>query len=154
MATREQAIEAIKDYPHISRLVHERRQAILFPHNEFADDNIGGGRAQNTRNESIEHAVFNLADDPELKRLESERQAVEAVLEQCVKKDVRSMLDDATYQIIQEFYFEDVRRHNADGIGRLTGLSRSGVYKRRDAFVEAVRYKLGKSRQKVDKLTN
>ena len=144
MATREQAIEAIKDYPHISRLIHERRQAILFPHDEFADENIGGGRAQNTRNESIEHAVFNLTDDPELKRLESERQAVEAVLEQCVKKDVRSMLDDVTYQIIQEFYFEDVRRHNADGIGRLTGLSRSGVYKRRDAFVEAVRCKLSK----------
>ena len=144
MATREQAIKAIKDYPHISRLIHERRQAILFPHNEFTDDNIGGGRAQNTRNESVEHAVFNLTDDPELKRLESERQAVEAVLEQCVKKDVRSMLDDATYQIIQEFYFEDVRRHDAVGIGNMVGLSKTRVYARRDAFIKAVQNELTK----------
>ena len=144
MATREQAIKAIKDYPHISRLIHERRQAVLFPHDEFADENIGGGRAQNTRNESIEHAVFNLSDDPELKRLESERQAVEAVLEQCVKKDVRSMLDDATYQIIQEFYFEDVRRHDAVGIGNMVGLSKTRVYARRDAFIKAVQNELTK----------
>ena len=147
MATREQAIEVIKDYPHISRLIHERRQAILFPHNEFADDNIGGGRAQNTRNESVEHAVFNLADDPELKRLESERQAVEASLDKCVKKGIRSLLDDATYDIIYEFYLRENRIYNVEQVAEKVNLSRRAVYKHRDAFIEEVRRNLSQSAQ-------
>ena len=147
MATREEAIEVIKNYPHLNRLIHDRRQAILHPYQEFRDENINGGRAQNVRNESIERSVEQLDADVELKALYKQQEAVSLVLSKCVKKGVRSLLDDATYDIIYEFYLRENRVYNVEQVAEKVNLSRRAVYKHRDAFIEEVRTNLNQSAQ-------
>ena len=142
MATRAEAIEVIKNYPHLNRLIHDRRQAILHPYQEFRDENINGGRAQNVRNESIERSVEQLDADVELKALYKQQEAVSLVLSKCVKKGVRSLLDDATYDIIFELYLRENQVYNIDQIADKVCLSRRSVFRRRDAFVEEVRTNL------------
>ena len=142
MATREETIEVIKNYPHLKRLIHERRQAILHPYQEFKDENINGGRAQNVRNESIERSVEQLDADVELNALYKQQEAVSLVLSKCVKKGVRSLLDDATYDIIFELYLRENQVYNIDQIADKVCLSRRSVFRRRDAFVEEVRTNL------------
>lgn len=142
MATREEAIEVIKNYPHLNRLIHDRRQAILHPYQEFRDENINGGRAQNVRNESIERSVEQLDADVELNALYKQQEAVSLVLSKCVKKGVRSLLDDATYDIIFELYLRKNQVYNIDQIADKVCLSRRSVFRRRDAFVEEVRTNL------------
>lgn len=142
MATREETIEVIKNYPHLNRLIHERRQAILHPYQEFKDENINGGRAQNVRNESIERSVEQLDADVELNALYKQQEAVSLVLSKCVKKGVRSLLDDATYDIIFELYLRKNQVYNIDQIADKVCLSRRSVFRRRDAFVEEVRTNL------------
>ena len=142
MATRAETIEVIKNYPHLNRLIHERRQAILHPYQEFKDENINGGRAQNVRNESIERSVEQLDADVELNALYKQQEAVSLVLSKCVKKGVRSLLDDATYDIIFELYLRENQVYNIDQIADKVCLSRRSVFRRRDAFVEEVRTNL------------
>ena len=142
MATREETIEVIKNYPHLNRLIHERRQAILHPYQEFKDENINGGRAQNVRNESIERSVEQLDTDVELNTLYKQQEAVSLVLSKCVKKGVRILLDDATYDIIFELYLRKNQVYNIDQIADKVCLSRRSVFRRRDAFVEEVRTNL------------
>ena len=142
MATRAETIEIIKNYPHLNRLIHERRQAILHPYQAFEDENINGGRAQNVRNESIERSVEQLDADVELNTLYKQQEAVSLVLSKCVKKGVRSLLDDATYDIIFELYLRENQVYNIDQIADKVCLSRRSVFRRRDAFVEEVRTNL------------
>lgn len=138
MATREEAIQAIKDYPSIDKKIHDRREEILVPYNPFEDENIDGGRAQNVRNESLEHSVEQLDADPVLSYLYAEEKAVANVLSKCVKKGVRSLIDDATYDIIYELYLRENQVYNIDQIADKVCLSRRSVFRRRDAFVEEV----------------
>lgn len=144
MATREETIEVIKNYPHLNRLIHERRQAILHPYQEFKDENINGGRAQNVRNESIERSVEQLDADVELKALYKQKEAVSFVLSKCVDKQVRSLLDNTTYDIIYEFYLRENQIYNAEGIAEKVGLSRRSVYDHKNAFIDAVMERLNK----------
>lgn len=142
MVTRAETIEIIKNYPHLNRLIHERRQAILHPYQAFEDENINGSRAQNVRNESIERSVEQLDADVELNTLYKQQEAVSLVLSKCVKKGVRSLLDDATYDIIFELYLRENQVYNIDQIADKVCLSRRSVFRRRDAFVEEVRTNL------------
>ena len=142
MATREETIGIIRNYPHLNHLIHERRQAILHPYQPFEDENINGWRAQNVRNESIERSVEQLDADVELNALYKQQEAVSLVLSKCVKKGVRSLLDDATYDIIFELYLRENQVYNIDQIADKVCLSRRSVFRRRDAFVEEVRTNL------------
>ena len=142
MTTRAETIEIIRNYPRLNRLIHERRQAILHPYQAFEDENINGGRAQNVRNESIERSVEQLDADVELNALYKQQEAVSLVLSKCVKKGVRSLLDDATYDIIFELYLRENQVYNIDQIADKVCLSRRSVFRRRDAFVEEVRTNL------------
>lgn len=138
MDVKERAIEAIEDYPDMSKKIHEREQEILYPYQAFDDDNIGGGRAQGVRDESTEKTVQKLIDDPILKEYHRKQDAVEKVLRRCITKQVRSLLDNATYDIIYEFYFRDTQIYTAEGIAQKVNLSKRSVYARRNAFIEAV----------------
>lgn len=144
MTTRAETIEVIRNYPHLNRLIHERRQAILHPYQAFEDENINGGRAQNVRNESIERSVEQLDADVELNTLYKQQEAVSFVLGKCVDKQVRSLLDNTTYDIIYEFYLREDQRYNADGIAAMVGLSRRSVYDHKNAFIDAVMERLNK----------
>lgn len=144
MATRDEAIQVIKDYPDYERNKHRRELEIRYPFDKYPDENIGGGRAQNVRNESLENEVSRVLSDPQLITLERNKNAVESVLRQCVDKQVRSLLDKATYDIIYEFYFAEVKRYNAQAIADKVGLSRGRVYARKDAFIDEVQKELTK----------
>lgn len=144
MATRDEAIQVIKDYPDYERNRRRRELELRYPFDACSDENIGGGRAQNVRDESLENEVSRVLSDPKLIELERNKNAVESVLRQCVDKQVRSLLDKATYDIIYEFYFAEVKRHNADSLTQIIGVSRTQIYERRNAFIEAVRQKISK----------
>lgn len=138
MATRDEAIQAIKDYPDYERDRRRRELELRYPFDAYSDENIDGGRAQNVRDESTENTVYRLVDDPVLNYLDWQKNAVEGALKQCVDKQVRSLLDKATYDIIYEFYFRETQIYNAEGIGKRVNLSRARVYARRDAFIQVV----------------
>ena len=149
--SKDMAIDIIQDYPNLERRIEQRKQEIEAPYHAHIDENIGGGRPQNVRNESIEKTIELKDEDRELAIYYWQRDAVRSVLRQCVNKQVRSLLDRATYDIIYEFHFRESRFYNADGIARKVGLSRSSVYNRENAFIEAVRKKLNETVQKLDK---
>lgn len=132
-------VGVIRRYPDLNQKIHDRREAIMYPFQYDMDENIGGGRAENVRNESTERMISKLVDeDPELQALTHQAKSVEKVLKQCVMKHNRSLLDNITYDIIYEFYLADVRTCNADSIARKVNISRTQVYERRNAFIEAV----------------
>lgn len=144
MATRDEAIQAIKEYPDYEQNKHRLELEIRYPFDAYPDENVGGGRTQNIRDESLENEAERVLSDPQLIALERNKNAVESVLKQCVDKQVRSLLDKATYDIIYEFYFAEVKRHNADSLAQIIGVSRTQIYERRNAFIEEVRQKLSK----------
>lgn len=144
MATREEAIQAIKRYPDYERDKRRRELELRYPFDAYSDENIGGGRAQNVRDESLENEVSRVLSDHKLIELERNKNAVESVLKQCVDKPVRTLLDRATYEIIYEFFFANNRHYDAVGLGKHLSLSRSRVYARRDAFIKAVQKELPK----------
>jgi len=144
LATKDEAIKAIKSYPYYERNKRRRELELRYPFDTYPDENIGGGRAQNVCDESLENEVSRVLSDPKLITLERKKNAVESVLRQCVDKQARSLLDRATYDIIYEFYFAEVKRHNADSLAQIIGVSRTQIYERRNAFIEAVRQKLSK----------
>lgn len=144
MATKQQAINAIQDYPHISRLIRERELELEYPFDAYPDQNIDGGRAQNVRDESIEAALERKLADPQLAYYKQEEKAVERALRKCVKKGVRSLLDDATYDIIYETYLREDQLYNVDQIAQMANVSRRSVFRRKNAFIEEVRSNLEK----------
>lgn len=142
-------IRIIRSYPTMAQDIHDRREKIKHPYQESVDENIGGGRAENVRNESTERMISKLVDgDHILNKITFQAKAVEKVLKQCIKKQNRSLLDNITYDIIFEFYLTDIRTCNADSIARKVNISRSQVYERRNAFIEAVYYELTKDIEK------
>lgn len=147
--SRDMAIDVIQDYPNLERRIEQRKQEIEAPYHAHIDENIGGGRPQNVRNESIEKTIELKDEDQELAIYYWQRDAVRSVLRQCVNKQVRSLLDRATYDIIYEFYFREMQIYSADGIAEKVNLSRRSVYDRRNAFIEAVRKKLTETAQKL-----
>ena len=145
MASRDDAIEAIKNYPDYERDYHKRELEIKYPFDAYPDENINGGKAQNVRDESTENTVHRLVDDPVLNYLDWQKNAVEGALKQCVDKQVRSLLDKATYDIIYEFYFRETQIYNAEGIAGKVNLSKRSVYDRRNAFIKTVQNKLNQT---------
>lgn len=142
MASRKDAIAAVQDYPNLEMRIARRKDEIEYPYQADEDENIGGGRLQNVRSEVIEKKLEKKDSDPVLKFYLNQQYAVESTLAQCVKKDVRSLLDDATYDIIYEFYLRETQIYNADQVAERVNLSRRAVYNRREAFIEAVQAKL------------
>lgn len=146
MATREEAIQAIKDYPSIDKKIHDRREEILVPYNPFEDENIGGGRAENKKDESQEKMALKLASDNYLNKLHRQENAVCKVLHQCAVNAEPRRLDDTTYMIIDELYLKERRELTIEGIATRVNISRASVFRRRDAFLEAVKKELKNSK--------
>lgn len=144
MATRDEAIQAIKDYPDYERDKRKRELELKYPFDAYPDENVGGGHAQNVRDESLENEVSRVLSDPKLIELKRNKNAVESVLKQCVDKPVRTLLDHATCEIVHEFFFANVRQYNATGLGERLHLSRARVYARRSAFIDEVQKELSK----------
>lgn len=67
----------------------------------------------------------------------------ELTREQAVIKDTLSTVDETTRQIIHEIYLKKYQTHTPQGIADELCIDRSTLYRRRNYFLEQVRYKLG-----------
>lgn len=139
-------IELIRSYPMMDKLIHDKEMEIMYPFNPNADENIGGGRAENKKDESQEKLALRLASDRELKRLHDQENAVCKVLHQCATNQEPRRLDETTYMIIDELYLRERREYTVDKIAIIVNISRASVFRRRDAFVEAVKKELKNSK--------
>lgn len=135
-------IEVIKGYPMMSQLIHDREIQIMYPFSPDVDENIGGGRAKNKKDDSQERMALRLASDNELNKLHKREDAVCKVLYQCATNKEPRRLDDTTYMIIDEMYLKERRELTIDGIANKVHTSRRNVFNRRDAFVNAVKKEL------------
>lgn len=139
-----QTIEVIRKYPLMDKLIHDREIEIMYPFNPDVDENIGGGRAENKKDESQERMALKLASDKYLNKLHRQENAVCKVLHQCATNQEPRRLDDTTYMIIDELYLKERREYTIDGIADKVHVSRRNVFYRRDAFVKAVKDELEK----------
>lgn len=141
-----QTIEVIRKYPLMDKLIHDREMEIMYPFNPDVDENIGGGRAENKKDESQERMSLKLASDKYLNKLHRQENAVCKVLHQCAVNAEPRRLDDTTYMIIDELYLKERRELTIEGIATRVNISRASVFRRRDAFLEAVKKELKNSK--------
>lgn len=131
--------DIIRDYPLYDQHIKQREEELMNKFQEFKDENVGGGRAQNKRDENVENMAITLAEDKELVNLKRNEQAVRKTLLQCASNDkIPSLLDNITYDIIEEMYIHEMSMYTLQGIAMKTNLSVSQVKKKRQAFFETV----------------
>jgi len=126
--------EIVEDYPNYDMYIKQRENEIMYRHQEFQDDNIGGGKAQNVRNESGEYEAITLADDRYLNSLKRNERAIEQALESS---------GVFTRDIIYELYFRSNQRYTLDGLAEKIHFSRRKVINLRNDFFEDVAKRLG-----------
>lgn len=135
--------EIIKDYPNTSRYISNRRQEIIYRHQDAPDENVGGGRRQGKRDESTENMVITLAQDKRLRVLEEHARAVEKCLKKCATYEGVGLLDQTTYDIIYELYITEFQRYSLEGVAMKCNLSVRQARNRREAFFEQLGKELG-----------
>ncbi|MFT9411556.1 hypothetical protein [Liquorilactobacillus hordei] len=130
--------DMIRDYPASEEYIRQRRQELTNKFKEFKDENIGGGRALNKKDESVADTAITIAEDKELNNLKLNQLAVENALKKCIQSADKGILDNITYDIIYELYLREIAILNLDGIANKSHLSLSQVKKRRLRFFEEV----------------
>lgn len=122
----------LRSYPLMSQLIAERELEIKYPHRPV-DENIGGGKAQNVRDESLERMIIKLVDDPQLKELHQQENAIAECLQ---------ATDPITYAIIDELYLTERRSLTQAGLALKYFMDERTVRKRRDKFLLSLDKKL------------
>lgn len=135
--------EIIRDYPNTSQYVSDRRQEIMYRHQEEVDENVGGGKQQGKRDESTENMVITLAQDKRLRLLEEHAKAVEKCLKKCATYEGVGLLDQTTYDIIYELYITEFQRYSLEGVAMKCNLSVRQARNKREAFFEQLGKELG-----------
>ncbi|MFT8823480.1 transcriptional regulator [Liquorilactobacillus satsumensis] len=124
----------IRDYPTSEMYINRREQELMNKFQEFRDENVGGGRAQNRKDESIEHMAITLAEDRRLNNLKKNGEAVRKALQ---------VSDKITEAIIYELYLRENCILTLEGIAQKAHLSVAAVKKRRIKFFEKVAEEIG-----------
>lgn len=124
----------IRDYPTSEMYINRREQELMNKFQEFKDENIGGGRAKNQRDESTERMAISLAEDRRLNNLKRNEEAVHKALQAS---------DEITGDIIYELYLRENCILTLEGIAQKAHLSGTAVKKRRLKFFEKVAEELG-----------
>ena len=125
--------EILRDYPYIDQYVHERRQELLYPHNEFPDENIGGGRS-NVPGKPVEDLIITITDDRRLAALEKNKRVVQECLD-CTDFD--------TNYIINELYFKKHPTLTLSGVAESSHMSMATIKRKRTEFFESIKDKFG-----------
>lgn len=124
----------VRDYPTSEMYIHQRERELMNKFQEFKDENVGGGRAQNCKNESTERMAITLAEDRRLNNLKKNEEAVRKALE---------LSDQITKDIIYELYLRENCILTLEGIAQKAHLSVAAVKKRRIKFFEKVAAEIG-----------
>lgn len=125
--------DILRDYPEIDQYLKERNQSIFYPFNE-RDENVGGGKAQNKKNESTAITAITIAEDRRLFQLRKQKEAVEKCLNRC-DKDTRLIIDN--------LYFKKHVVYTIDGIAYLLNSSHASVSRKKKSFIKDVAIELG-----------
>lgn len=125
--------QILRDYPDIDDYVRERRQALMYPHNENPDENIGGGRS-NIPNNPVENMVITIADDRQLAALEKNKEVI---------TDCLNCMDEDTKAIVEEIYFKKHPTLTMVGIAEKQHLSLATAKRKRTDFFEKIRKEFG-----------
>lgn len=126
--------DIIMDYPNFEKYISQREQALMYKYQEFKDENIGGGRAENKKDEGVANIAITIAEDKRLINLKRNYEAVQVCLEHS---------DSITRDIIYELYIRENCILTIDGIAQKTHLSRAVVARRRLKFFERVAKEIG-----------
>lgn len=124
----------VRDYPTSEMYINRREQELMNKFQEFKDENVGGGRAQNRKDESTERMAITLAEDRRLNNLKKNEEAVRKALESS---------DQITKDIIYELYLRENCILALEGIAQKAHLSVAAVKKRRIKFFEKVAAEIG-----------
>lgn len=119
----------ISEYPDTEEYIAKREDELMNKFQDFKDENVGGGRAQNVKDEGVANMAVTLIDDRNIINIKRNAEAVGKCLDDC---------DDITYRIIYELYLKKHQKYTLDGVVDLVHISKSQVVKRRRRFFEAV----------------
>ncbi|MCI1699455.1 MAG: transcriptional regulator [Liquorilactobacillus sp.] len=126
--------DIIREYPTSEMYIKKREDELINRFQEFKDENVGGGRAQNKKDEGVECMAITLAEDRRLNNLKRNEEAVRKILESS---------DPVTRDIIYELYLRENCILTLEGIAQEAHLSGTAVKKRRLKFFEKVAAELG-----------
>lgn len=126
--------DIIREYPTSEMYIKRREDELINRFQEFKDENVGGGRTQNKKDEGVECMAITLAEDRRLNNLKRNEEAVRKILESS---------DPVTRDIIYELYLRENCILTLEGIAQEAHLSRSQVHRRRDNFFKEVAKELG-----------
>lgn len=127
--------DILRDYPKIDRYIAKRIEELKYPTTPI-DENIGGGRAQNKRVESVEMMVITIDEDRALNSLRHQRDVIDDCLDECGKD---------TETIIKELYFNRRPQFTMNGLiqNNIVSVGLRRAYDLRNQFIEKVAKELG-----------
>lgn len=127
--------DILRDYPKIDRYIAKRIEELKYPTTPI-DENIGGGRAQNKRVESVERMIITIDEDRALNSLRRQRDVIDDCLDECGKD---------TETIIKELYFKRYPQFTLNGLveNNLLTVGKQQAYNLRNNFIKDVAKGLG-----------
>ena len=127
--------EILKDYPDIDKHIHEREMELRYPVLP-ADENVGGGRAQNKIAEPVLNMMITIDTDRRLYNLKRNQKAIDDTLDE---------FGNDTYTIINELYFKKHPGFTLNGLvqNHKILVGKDKAYKLRNSFFESLARRLG-----------
>lgn len=127
--------EILTDYPNIDKHIHERELALRYPILP-ADENVGGGRAQNKIAEPVLNMMITIDTDRRLYNLKRNQKAIDDTLDE---------FGNDTYTIINELYFKKHPEFTLNGLvqNHKVLVGKDKAYKLRNDFFESLARRLG-----------
>lgn len=123
----------LRDYPLTEKYIKNREQELIYKFQEMKDENVGGGRAINKKNDIVERMAIDLATDRRLYNIQRNYEAVEECLKWS-KNDVR--------KVIKAIYFLPNNK-SLEGIASELHTSKSAVIRKRNKFMDNLADKIG-----------
>lgn len=128
----------LEDYPHYSVYKAQREFELRHPYQE-PDENVGGGKAQFKKNDSVDRMLITIEQDRRLNSLWREHMAIQICFEEA---------PDIVQTIVKELYFKDphLRKYMTIGdlvIAKQIPCSRATGYQLFNKFLQEVAVELG-----------
>lgn len=127
--------EILKDYPDIDKHIHEREMELRYSVLP-ADENVGGGRAENKLSEPVLNMMITIDTDRRLYNLKRNQKAIDDTLDE---------FGNDTYVIINELYFKKHQEFTLNGLvqNHKVLVGKDKAYKLRNDFFESLARRLG-----------
>ncbi|HJE87099.1 hypothetical protein KB236_01865 [Levilactobacillus brevis] len=124
----------LRDYPRSNRIIADYEESLRSPYRDGRDENVGGGRMQNNRDDRVENMAISIATDRTLRNLHLYQETVSRVL---------GRSDPDTRAIIDLLYFHPANQVNISGVAMRMHMGRTAVSRRRAAFFKMLARELG-----------